>query len=255
MNKVKSVLFVAGVLLALVFTLSCSGGGGGDGNESCSVVQSDAPSLGGIFENPEDAPWWFSPEAIKDIKKGGANELFKPGNVVELLPVPKHITYLDTIKAYYPGSVGILFDIADRLGQNLKKFVQDKCLTEDYKSKCKVNGKDLTESNIDELAPGAISINASAFYHTNAYRNTFSVKCTDQIFKNWSGTGDCILNAYNYYLAWDLKDNCGKFVKAGTYKSTGNFYVTIEYIDASGNHKSETLVQDKYTTMLEVRYK
>jgi len=219
-------------------------------------------TLGGVFEGCEgtDAPWWFGSVAIDDIKKGGSNELFKPGNVAEFLPVPKHITDPDTIKSYYPGSVGTLFDISDRLSQDLKKFWAANCAAP---KKCKIkdaNGTevDFAESRIDELAPYGITLHASAFYHTNlgdytAHRNDLKLDCTAKIFKNQSNEGNCLANAYNFYLAWNLKTNAGRFVGAGAYVAIGKFYWQIDYIDAGGRKSSKKFGEDEAIEMFGVR--
>jgi len=224
------------------------------------VADPKAPVIGGTFDGSRNDDYYYPNWISNDTRDWARDNLYKTGNVAEFLPVPKHITNPDTIKAYYPGSVGTLFDISDRLGQDLKKFVQDKCTataTEPNK-KCKIGGKDLSEYNIDELAPGAISIHASAFYHTNlgdytAHRNSVQLDCTSELFRNDANVGNCISNNYNFYLAWDLKTNAGRFVGAGAYVAIAKFYWQIKYDDENGNPKTARFGKDEAIEMFGVR--
>jgi len=222
-------------------------------NSEQAIIDPNAPVLGGTFTGERDDdyyPSWIS-EATRDYAN---SNLYKPGIVAEFLPVPKHITNPDSIKAYYPGSVGTLFDISDKLSQDLRMFVHNEC--SGFK-KCLVNGLELTEDNIYELAPEGISLHASVYYRfgpfTIAFGNDVKAKCTDQIFKNEANVGNCISNSYNFYLAWNLKNNKDKFVKPGTYRQVANFYWQIDYVDARGTQISKKFGEDEAKAEIKLR--
>jgi hypothetical protein len=211
------------------------------------IKGADSPVLGGIF-TPGDPgyfpPPWYNQEAIDK-----AADLFKPGSVAEFLPVPKDRSHPDTVKAYYPGSVGTLFDIADRFHNDVNTFLDD-CET---KAVC--TAADGTKLNKDNIA-NYITVHASAYYHTNlgdytAHRDPISVSCTDPIFKGVNG-GNCYTNEYNYYLAWDLKANSGRFVGAGAYVGVSKFYMQIKYLE-NNKPKSKKLSQEEFIEMFGVR--
>jgi fibro-slime domain-containing protein len=225
------------------------------------IADPKAPVLGGTFTGERDGEDYY-PNWISDATKNWANDnLFKGGNVAEFLPIPNRITNPDTIKAYYPGSVGTLFDISDRLRQDLSKFVQSSACTGG--NICTIDGKELIDKNgnlnadLYNLAARRISIHADAFYHTNlgdytAHRNGLRLDCTSDLFKNGAGIGDCISNNYNFYLAWDLKTNAGRFVGAGAYVGIAKFYWQLEY-EKNGSTKTEKFGRDEAIEMFGVR--
>ena len=191
--------------LALTFTFSCSSGGDDETPEiSCSVVQSEAPSLGGIFEEGGNAPPWFGGVALEYAK----NNLFQPGNVAEILPVPN---YIDTksIMAYYPRSVGTLFNIGNTVVKLMYDVLDDG--TPHYYVPKDGNMNNNNPSNMEQISEANVAnfvtLNASVHYGNTAYRDSIVVNCTDQVFKNAKDAGNCYINEYKYYLAWDLKDN------------------------------------------------
>jgi len=197
----------------------------------------NTPPLGGIF-NYFDPPWWFSDAAV-----ARGTQLFLPGNVAEILPIPEYLTNSDSIRIHYPASVGTLFDVALNI-----YFTTDDILL-NCGTGCKTkDGKQLTANNIAE----GITIYANVHYHPNAYRELF-ISCTDQIFQgrpDQSGN-NCLSNKYNFYLAWALQYNNGKYVEAGTYVATTKFYWQIEYIDPNGILKTQkfnsTEFKEKFT--------
>jgi len=181
----------------------------------------NTPPLGGTFNDDWRLPPWINP---------GYNELFKTGNVAEILPVPKYLAHSDSLRIYYPASVGTLFEIATDMQDKINDILIN-CETG-----CKTkNGKPLA-NNIAE----GITIYANVNYHPNAYRELF-INCTNQIFQGRYPPPDpsrnnCLGN-YNFYLAWALQYNNGKYVEAGTYVATTKFYWQIEYIDPNGTLK------------------
>jgi len=200
------------------------------------------PPLNGVLKDPNGVmgesgrQHWLSDAAVQDINPGGAHELFKPGNVTEFLPVPKDYSNPDSIKIFYPGSVGTLFEISEALNDQLNTFITgDATKGVQPCTGCTVNGVALTPTT----AAKGLTIHASAYYHTNigdytAHRGSVVANCTDPIFQNRNGTGDCMSNAYNYYLAWDLKANSGRFVGAGAYVAISKFYVQLTYEQNGG---------------------
>jgi len=98
---------------------------------------------------------------------------------------------------------------------------------------------------------------ASVYYGKTAHRDPIVANCTDKVFrsgdpKNYSYGNNCLGNEYNFYLAWDLKNNSGKLVKVGSYKAATKFYWQIEYIDATDNLKSKKFDQKEFTDTFEM---
>jgi len=199
------------------------------------ITGKNPPPLAGIFDPDSECrksgscelPFWFGPEA-----ENKAKELFPEGNIAEILPLPKGYTYADSVKKYYPGSVGAIFDVSAGYTE-----------ISEWAKGCKdctgVNGGKLSDKIAENL-----TINASAYYHTNlgdytAHRDNFSVPCTDPIFKRKDVGGDCVSNSLSFYLPWDLKANSGRTVGAGAYVGISKFYIQLDYIDGSGSRRSE----------------
>jgi fibro-slime domain-containing protein len=203
------------------------------------------PVLGGIFRPDYNNPdWWVS----KEGKDYANNDLFKPGNVSEFLPIPKGYTS-DSAKKYYPGSIGTIFDVADIINNDVSRIL-DECA-----GKCTL--KDGSPLNAENVSKG-ITVNASAYYHTNignytAHRNPVVANCTAKIFQNRNGEGDCFSNHYNFYLAWDLRTNNNRFAGAGAYVAVSKFYWQIEYKDEKGNLKALKKNNDEFIDMFGVR--
>ncbi|MDR2583626.1 MAG: fibro-slime domain-containing protein [Fibromonadaceae bacterium] len=219
-------------------------------------VDPNAPTMNGIF-TPGD-PGYFPPPWLNPDAERAAQGLFQPGNVSEFLPVPKHITHPDSIKAYFPGSVGTLFDIADKFHNDVNNFL-DEC--EKREATGAVNictdraGARLTKDNIANV----VTAKATAYYHTNlgdyvAHRDPVYADCTAEIFKNSevAGGGNCYTNEYNFYLAWDLKANNNRFVGAGAYVGVSKFWMEITYYDG-GKKKTKKLSQQEFIDMFGVR--
>ena len=202
--------------------------------------------LNGIFKDPGKRPPWFTQEGMDEA----ANTLYKPGSVAELLPVPRGMKP-DSVKAYYPGSVGTIFDVADNIANEVSKILDEcdgKCLNK--------NGQPLNDLNIAE----GITVYASAYYHTNlgsytAHKDKLEAQCTSSIFQNANsgGGGNCYTNHYNFYLAWDLKANSGRFVGAGAYVAISKFHWQIEYTDRYGDTKKLQRNKDEFIEMFGVR--
>jgi len=203
----------------------------------------DDPVLNGTFTDPNLVPPWFGTTAGNEAKN-----LFQGDRVAEFLPVPKDRSNADSVKYYFPGSVGTLFVVAEQIGSKVSDFIND-CKGKDCKT---ANGEDLTMSNIAK----SMTVNASAYYHTNlgdytAHRDNIKVDCTNDIFKDVSGNGDCLSNGYNFYLAWDLKANSGRYVGAGAYVGISKFWLEIKYLEG-GKSKTKTLEPEEFIEMFGV---
>ena len=224
------------------------------------TITPGAPSLGGTFTgerdpNAPDFPWWIGDAASK------GETLYKDGkdghNAVEFLPVPKTIKDPKQIKTYFPGSVGTLFDIADHFRTETGKFLNN-CDADEGQHCYATDGTELTSSNIANY----VTVNASAYYHTNlgdytAHRDPISAKCTDKIFTDKDGAGNCYSNEYNFYLAWDLKANSGRAVGAGAYVGISKFWMEIKYSQgtAPGKVRARKLGEQEFIEMFGVRRK
>jgi len=216
------------------------------------TVDPEKPPLNGMLEDPNsvlsgDRDHWISDAAIKE-QQGGDNKLYKDGNVAEFLPVPKDGDYgnPDSIAIFYPGSVGTVFKIADDLSNSVSNFA----------STCE--GCDIKNMSSEELA-GRVTIRASAYYHTNlgdytAHRSSVAANCKDPIFQYKNKGGNCLSNFYNYYLAWDLRANNGRFVGAGAYVGVTKFYVELEY-NQNGSKKTKKFNVDDRIEMYGARRK
>jgi len=210
----------------------------------------DAPVLGGTFNGTRDDKYYTKLTWLgKTAKDYAEKNLFQPGNVTELLPIPKGINNPDTIQAYYPGSVGILFESANDMYNNIKTILND------CKGKC--TGPDGRQITNDSIIANYITMHAAAYYHTSignytAHRDPIEVNCSDAIFKTGPDSkypehrrsqygNNCLGNEYNFYLAWDLKTNKDRFVGVGAYVAISKFYWQIDYKDADGK-----LISQKY---------
>jgi len=228
-----------------------------------SQVKPNGPSIGGTFANPNDPdarqkgdpyfPDWISNPALEYAREN----LFKPGSVTEFLPVDYGISNLDTIKRYYPSSVGPFFEIADNLQTEVNTLIGQ--TAEDGGARIWVpkdgNWNNTDPANLEPLsgdnAGKYITLRASVFYHTNvgdytAHRNPIATSCTDKIFERTDedhpdqGKGDCFTNKYNLYLAWDLKANSGRTVGAGAYVEVSKFWIELSYLEKDGTFKKRT---------------
>jgi len=231
----------------------------------------DVPSLGGIFDGSGDGalpPYWIGKEGVEY----GRDNLYKDGkdghNMAEFLPVPKHITSLDTIKRYYPSSVGVLFDIADNFHNEVGKIIGDTIADGSSRYYVPKDGN-MSNSNPDNMeqlsdanVANFVTVKANAYYHTNlgnytAHRDPVSAKCTDKIFRNAEDAGNCYSNEYNYYMTWDLKDNKNRVVGAGAYVGIGKFWVELSCFEKSKDgkykKKTKTLNEQEYLEMFGVR--
>jgi len=221
------------------------------------IADPDSAVLGGIFTTNKSHPWLSN-----TAKTYAKDNLFKSdtkyNDVAEFLPVPKGISNPDTIRKYYPASVGTLFDVSTQISDKVRDIL-DSCSGGNCQIKG-VNGeyKKLTAANIAE----GINIRASAYYHTNlgnytAHRNPVWANCTDKIFQKDSPpsdrSNDCWGNEFNFYLAWDLRTNKNRFVGVGAYVAITKFYWQIEYKDAKGVEKTEKSKQDEFIEMFGVR--
>jgi len=213
------------------------------------VKPGDKP-LGGTFANGGEELHWWSDEA----KKWGRDSLYIPGNIAELLPVPKEQSDPDSIKYYYPASVGTVFDIADKIHNDINNFFDAGGECDLTKESCKTRGGEpLTKDNIAK----AITVRASAYYHTNignytAHRDNINIPCTNAIFQNRNGTGNCYTSESNFYLAWDLRANSGRYVGAGAYVGISKFHLQLDYKDSRGSDRTKKLSEEEFIEMFGV---
>jgi len=210
--------------------------------------------INGTFDGSRDpavekVPDWIGREGMEY----GKNNLFKPGNVTEVLPVPKHITNPKDVMQYYPSSVGTLFDIADNFRNEVGKLLDTNYYADP------AGTIQLNSSNIAEY----VKVKASAYYHTNlgnytAHREDLTANCTDAIFRNAEDAGNCYTNEYNYYLAWDLKDNKNRFVGSGAYVGISKFWLEVKYYEKKANgsmsgKKTKKLSEQEFIEMFGVK--
>ncbi|MCL2207436.1 MAG: fibro-slime domain-containing protein [Fibromonadales bacterium] len=193
-------------------------------------------------------------EALKDLQNNTyghgllgegvlIDTLFRDDKPVAFLPVPEDWASgkapPDSIKRYYPGSVGQLF-------------------TPDVFN----NITDLQDL-YGEINPANIVFHAKAFYHTNlgnytAESKQIHINCTDPIFMV-NGLGNCLENRSAIYFAWNLKDNKARWVGAGAYVEVYDFYWDVKFSDnvsGSGIERVESFNKvKKQVEMLGVRRK
>jgi len=155
-----------------------------------------------------------------DEKFGPGHGLFEKGKPVELLPVGRNQEDSE-VRDMYPSSVGKIFK-PDVAGAVLE-FRND-------------------NRNI-EVRPEHITFYAYSYYHTNlgnyvAKREKFSVRCDDAIFKT-DGNTDCLTSNTNLYLAWNMKDNKGRWAGAGAYVQVYSLWMEIN-VDGIKSTPKET---------------
>jgi len=214
-----------------------------------SVGGPDSKPIGGVFEKDspcrqsEDCgPYWFDDKAQER-----AEGLFEVGKIAEILPIAS--VHPDSVSRYYPGSVGAIFDVSS----DLKKEVSG--IIEACGGKCKgADGQPLSEGNIAQ----GISVNASAYYHTNlgdytAHRDNFAVPCDDPIFRRKDIGGNCYSNSFNFYLPWDLKANNNRSVGAGAYVGISKFFMQITWTDENGATQTRKILPQEFIEMYGAR--
>jgi hypothetical protein len=149
-----------------------------------------------------------------------SSSIFKPGNSIEILPIPdnwgQYVT--DSIKANFRGSIGMVFkqDINSRI-QELKD-----------------------KHGVANIPASAIEFHVKSFIHTNlgnfvVNRDLPVVKCDDPIFGlDFAGPRyNCLDNNNGIYVAWNLKDAKDRWVGAGAYVGIYDYYWKV-------NCKAET---------------
>jgi hypothetical protein len=134
-------------------------------------------------------------------------DVFNEKKQVAILPVFDGWAIPDSVKTFYPGSLGHVFqpDIGNLSG------------------------------NTD---PSEITFHAKAYYHTNlgnyvTHSEKVEISCNDPIFQI-NGNGDCRSNKVAFYLAWNLKDAKNRWVGTGAYVELYDFYWAV-----SGDPKNE----------------
>jgi hypothetical protein len=141
---------------------------------------------------------------INDILGGKApDKLFDKTRPVEILPVDPNWSP-NEVKNNYPGTVGIILnpDISNTIN-DLKEQQQ-----------CDVRDED-------------ILISANAFYHTNlgnyVANRSISLRCNDPIFPQSSCLDLDHGNTSKVYIAWNTKDDKGRWAGAGAYVGVYDF--------------------------------
>jgi len=221
--------------------------------------------INGTFAGARDGdvyyPFWISDSA----KAFGKDTLFKPGRVTEFLPLPSNDPKFinpDTIKAYYPSSVGTLFEVGHSIYLTADRVMKECTTNYTTKNRCfNKNGVPLTQENIAE----GITMNASVYYHTNignytAHRDRMVANCTDKIFHgenplNPEYGNNCVGNEYNFYLAWDLKSNKNRYVGVGAYVAISKVHIILEYMNADKAIVTEKIYKNEAVQMFGVRRK
>jgi hypothetical protein len=147
-------------------------------------------------------------QRIKDKFGSAVADKFTPDKPINLMPVLegwKGDNLKDSLGYNYPSSVGPVFwpgaratvdELDTRLGRKIDR--------------------------------NKIWFVANSFYHTNlgnytAKSGELRIKCTDPVFQI-GGASDCTESENGLYLAWDLKDNKGRWVGTGAYVQVYNFY-------------------------------
>jgi len=232
-------------------------------NKIASVDINDTIPLGGIFLPGGKKPVW-----ITEIGRDYADRnLFRDTSITEFLPIPKGYP-IDSVKKNYPGSVGTIINHG-----NIHDWVKDALLSDDCKDDNNKNGKNICTvidrygrpiplNMNDSSYAEAVTLRASVFYHTNlgdytAHKNPVEGKCTDPIFrgdpiKRPQYGNNCLGNEYNFYLAWDLKSNKGRYVGTGAYVAITKSYLQLDYI-LNGEPKSVKLDPDEFVEMFGAR--
>jgi len=219
--------------------------------------------IGGTFDGYRDGDPYYPDWINENAKIFGRDSLFTPGRVTEFLPLPKEPSKFsnpDTIKAYYPGSVGTLFEVGHSIYQTADRIMSE--CTNNYTTRNACFNKQGLPLSLENIAEG-ITMNASVYYHTNignytAHRDRIVARCTDPIFQgatplNLQYGNNCIGNEYNLYLAWDLKTNKNRYVGVGAYVAISKVYVLLEYTNAKGDEVSEKIYKSDAIQMFGVR--
>jgi fibro-slime domain-containing protein len=160
---------------------------------------------------------------IKDRFKGPLGDTLakrlqdKP---IGLLPVPEHWNgdkLKDSLDLNFPSAVGTVF------WPGARATILD--LDAKYGSK---------------IPRGNIWFVANSFYHTSlgnytAKSDELRIACDDDVFKvelaNGTKAKDCTESENGLYLAWDLKDNKGRWAGTGAYVQVYNFYWEVKGIE------------------------
>jgi len=206
------------------------------------------PILGNIVNDPNIGPWWWD---NRDDIRQAIGGLFTGENVAAILPIVA--THPDSVKQYYPGSVGAIFEVESKYADMEAVAMSADCQSESGTSRCTL--MDGTTPLMGNIAK-AISLHASAYYHTNigdytAHKENIVVQCTDKVFASMTAD-NCADNKFNFYLAWDLKANSGRFVGAGAYVGISKFYMQLNY-KRDGNPVTQKFEQQEFIEMYGVR--
>jgi len=179
-------------------------------------------------------------DALNDVKYNyrlglfnnvNVDTLFTPSKPVTFLPVPEEWAASqsppDSIKKYYPGSVGLL--INPDVYNNVNNIMQ-----------VQVNGYDISSDDI--------TFYSQAYYYSSpgnflVESEPIRIKCTDPIFQI-RGYGDCLSNRTANYFAWNLKNDRAQMVNAGAYIAVIDFYWEVKYRDWQGKEQIRTF--DKF---------
>jgi len=233
-------------------------------NKIASVDINDTTPLAGIFLPGSKKPVWVTDKG----RIFARDSLFRDTSITEYLPIPKGYP-IDSVKKNYPGSVGTIINHGI-----IHDWVKDALIADDCKdettnktgsSKCEVktrDGRTIPLKFDDSSYAEAVTLHASVFYHTNlgdytAHKNPVEARCTDPIFqgspvKRPQYGNNCLGNEYDFYLAWDLKSNKGRYVGTGAYVAVTKSYLQVDYI-WNGEPKSIKLNPDESVEMFGAR--
>ncbi|MDR1829845.1 MAG: fibro-slime domain-containing protein [Candidatus Fibromonas sp.] len=168
---------------------------------------------------------------------GRTDTLFNDKRPIVFLPALDNWTAPDSIKLFYPASVGELFkpDIFSKVSE--------------------------IEVKHDVSIPSeSIIFHAKVFYHTNIGNfvvdsKPVTIRCNDPIFRV-NGAGDCRNGgAKSIYLAWNLKDSKARWVGAGAYVEVYDFHWEVDYEgpDRSGKRIKVKETVDKAQQKIEMK--
>jgi len=165
---------------------------------------------------------------------GQTDTLFNDKRPVIFLPAPAGWD-ADSIKLYYPGTVGQLFkpDVYNDVSE-------------------------LETRHGVTIPSEAIIFHAKAFYHTNlgnyvVESKPVQIRCNDPVFQIY-GAGDCRSGgARSVYLAWNLKDAKARWVGTGAYVEVYDFYWEVDFTTTNGNKIRETMDKEQKIEMLGVK--
>jgi fibro-slime domain-containing protein len=173
-------------------------------------------------------------ETIRKRFGNAIADKFTEKNPIQLMPVPenwKGDSLVRELRDNYPSTVGTVF------WPGARATVLD--LDAKYGAK---------------VPRDKIFFVANSFYHTNlgnytAKSGELRIACDDDVFKievNGVKAKDCTESENGIYLAWDLRDNKGRWVGTGAYVQVYNFYWEVKDVEPSSKGVNVNGVLNRY---------